>query len=84
MTTPHLEAPRGAIADTVLLPGDPLRARHIAQAFLDAPREVNARRNMLGYTGTAGGMQLPQAGLGAVFNMGGAAVANYLSILEAA
>ena len=35
-------------------------------------------------TGQAGDMQVPQAGLGAVFNMGGAAVANYLSILEAA
>jgi len=34
-------------------------------------------------TGTAGDMQLPRAGLGAVFNMGGAAVANYVSVLEA-
>ncbi len=51
MSTPHIEAAVGAIADTVLLPGDPLRARFIAQEFLDAPEQVTARRNMLGFTG---------------------------------
>lgn len=51
MSSPHLEADPGAFAATVLLPGDPLRARHIAQELLDGAVEVNARRNMLGYTG---------------------------------
>jgi len=52
MSTPHLDAQPGQIADTVLLPGDPLRARHIAREFLEGATEVNTRRNMLGYTGT--------------------------------
>ncbi|HET9485037.1 MAG TPA: purine-nucleoside phosphorylase, partial [Xanthomonadales bacterium] len=64
MTTTHLEAPAGAIADTVLLPGDPLRARHIAQSFLSGAREVNARRNMLGYTGRYEGMAVSVIGSG--------------------
>lgn len=51
MSTPHIDAAPGAIADTVLFPGDPLRARHIAHTFLDDAVEFNARRNMLGYTG---------------------------------
>ena len=51
MSTPHLDAEPGALADTVLFPGDPLRARHIAREFLDAPIEFTTRRNMLGYTG---------------------------------
>ena len=51
MTTLHIEAEEGAIADTVLLPGDPLRARFLADALLTTPRQINARRNMLGYTG---------------------------------
>ena len=52
MSTPHLDAQPGQIADTVLLPGDPLRARHIAREFLEGATKVNTRRNMLGYTGT--------------------------------
>ena len=51
MSTPHIEAAVGAIANTVVLPGDPLRARFLAHELLDAPVQVNARRNMLGYTG---------------------------------
>ncbi len=51
MPTPHIEAKPGDFADTVLLPGDPLRARWIASEFLDAPRQVTGVRNMLGYTG---------------------------------
>ncbi len=64
MTTPHLEAKPDMIADTVLLPGDPLRARHIASEFLDDAREVNARRNMLGYTGHYRGMRVSVLGSG--------------------
>ena len=72
MSTPHIEAAVGAIADTVLLPGDPLRARFLAQALLDDPVQVNARRNMLGYTGhwqgrpvtvMGGGMGIPSTAI---------------------
>ncbi len=51
MTTPHIAAPDGAFAPTVLLPGDPLRARHIAERFLTGVEQVTAVRNMFGYTG---------------------------------
>lgn len=64
MSTPHLDAEPGAIADTVLFPGDPLRARHIAREFLDAPIEFNTRRNMLGYTGTWRGRPVSVMGSG--------------------
>ena len=66
--TPHIEAKPGDYADTVLLPGDPLRAKWIAETFFDNPVQVNAVRNCLGYTGTyngkrisvqAGGMGMP-------------------------
>ncbi len=50
--TPHNEAQKGDYAETVLLPGDPLRAKWIAETFFDAPRQVNGVRNCLGYTGT--------------------------------
>ncbi len=49
--TPHIEAPAGAYAEAVLLPGDPLRAQWIAETFLEAPRCVNRLRNCLGFTG---------------------------------
>ena len=64
MSTPHLDAAAGAIADTVLLPGDPLRARHIAQTLLDGAVEVNTRRNMLGYTGDCRGLRVSVLGSG--------------------
>lgn len=72
MTTPHIDAEPGAIADTVLLPGDPLRARFVAETLLEAPVQVNARRNMLGYTGRwqgvpvtvmGGGMGIPSTAI---------------------
>ena len=49
--TPHINAPQGAFAKTVLMPGDPLRAKYIAEHFLDNPKLVTDVRNMLGYTG---------------------------------
>ncbi len=52
MPTPHLSAEPGDYAPTVLMPGDPLRARYIAETFLDGAVEVNAVRGMLGFTGT--------------------------------
>jgi purine-nucleoside phosphorylase len=64
MSTPHIEALPGAIADTVLLPGDPLRARHIAESFLEDAVQVNSRRNMLGYTGHYRGLRVSVLGSG--------------------
>lgn len=64
MSTPHIDAAPGAIADTVLFPGDPLRARHIAHTFLDDAVEFNARRNMLGYTGRWRGRRVSVMGSG--------------------
>jgi len=48
----HLEAQKGEIAETVLMPGDPLRAKWIAETFLENPNCYNKIRGMLGYTGT--------------------------------
>jgi purine-nucleoside phosphorylase len=64
MTTPHINAPAGAFADTVLLPGDPLRARHIAQHLLEAATQVTDVRGMLGYTGTWRGRRVSVMGTG--------------------
>jgi len=50
--TPHNSAQPGDYAEAVLLPGDPLRAKWVAETFLDSPRQVNAVRNCLGYTGS--------------------------------
>ena len=52
MSTPHINAQLNDFAETVLMPGDPLRAKHIAETFLDDAREVTSVRNILGYTGT--------------------------------
>jgi len=64
MTTPHIDAGPGAFAETVLFPGDPLRARHIAEEFLVDAVAVTARRNMLGYTGHYRGVRLSVMGSG--------------------
>lgn len=64
MATPHISAPAGAFAETVLMPGDPLRAQYIAETFLDAPEQVTAVRNMYGYTGTYKGKRLSVMGHG--------------------
>lgn len=48
----HIGAAPGDIAETVLLPGDPLRAKWAAETFLEAPRLINDVRGMLGFTGT--------------------------------
>ena len=50
--TPHNSAKEGDIAKTVLMPGDPLRAKFIAENFLEDPVCFNSVRNMLGFTGT--------------------------------
>lgn len=51
MPTPHIGAAPGAYAELTLLPGDPQRARHLAETLLDGAIEVTEVRNMLGYTG---------------------------------
>ncbi|WP_299816445.1 purine-nucleoside phosphorylase [uncultured Jannaschia sp.] len=62
--TPHIRAEPGEIAETVLLPGDPLRARWAAETFLDAPQLVNDVRGMLGFTGTWRGHRVTIHGTG--------------------
>ena len=72
MSTPHNDAGKGEIAKTVLMPGDPLRAKYIADHYLEGARCFNTVRNMLGYTGTyhgkeisvmGGGMGMPSVGI---------------------
>jgi purine-nucleoside phosphorylase len=64
MATPHINAPEGAFAETVLMPGDPLRAKHIAETFLTDAVCVNTVRNMFGYTGTYKGKAVSVLGSG--------------------
>ena len=64
MPTPHISAEKGAFAEAVLLPGDPLRAKYIAETFFDDPVLVNEVRNMLGYTGTYNGARVSVMGTG--------------------
>ncbi|MCE9682295.1 purine-nucleoside phosphorylase [Halomonas alkalisoli] len=64
MATPHIQGERGIFADTVLMPGDPLRAKYIAETFLEGAREVNSVRNMLGYTGRYRGREISVMGHG--------------------
>lgn len=70
--TPHINAKEGDFAKTVLMPGDPLRAKYIAETYLENYREVTNVRNMLGFTGTyhgreisvmGGGMGMPSIGI---------------------
>ena len=72
MPTPHNSAEKGQIAKTVLMPGDPLRAKYIAENFLTDPVLVNNVRGVQGYTGTfdgapvtvmASGMGIPAIGI---------------------
>ena len=72
MPTPHNSAAKGDFARTVLMPGDPLRARYIAENFLESPVLVNDVRGVQGYTGTwkgarvsvqASGMGIPSIGI---------------------
>ena len=70
--TPHNSAKKGDIAKKVLMPGDPLRAKYIAETYLENPVCFNTVRNMFGYTGTykgkeisvmGGGMGMPSIGI---------------------
>lgn len=60
----HIEAKAGEIADKVLFPGDPLRAKYIAEKFLDNPKQYNNVRGMLGFTGTYKGVPVSVQGSG--------------------
>lgn len=60
----HIEAKPGEIADKILLPGDPLRAKYIAETFLENPVCYNNVRGMLGYTGTYKGERVSVQGTG--------------------
>jgi purine-nucleoside phosphorylase len=63
--TPHIGVnEQGIIAETVLLPGDPLRAKFIAENFLENPVPFNSVRNMFGYTGTYNGKKISVMGSG--------------------
>ncbi len=64
MATPHIEAEKGAIAKTVLMPGDPLRAQFIAEKFLDNYVRFNTIRNMFGFTGQYEGKPVSIMGSG--------------------
>ena len=72
MPTPHNSANKGDFAKTVLMPGDPLRAKYIAETFLENPVLVNNVRGVQGYTGLwkgarvsvmASGMGIPSIGI---------------------
>jgi len=72
MATPHIEANKGDFANIVLMPGDPIRAKLIAETYLEDPKLINQVRGILGYTGTykgrpvsvmASGMGMPSIGI---------------------
>lgn len=62
--TPHISAEKGDFAKVCLLPGDPLRARYVAEKFLDGARLVTSVRNMEGYTGSYRGTPISVMGTG--------------------
>lgn len=64
MSTPHIAAEKGEIAERILLPGDPLRAKFIAENFLDNAKLYTSVRNILGYTGTYKGVPVSVQGTG--------------------
>jgi purine-nucleoside phosphorylase len=64
MATPHINAEMGDFADVVLMPGDPIRAKYIAETFLDDVVQVCDVRNMFGYTGTYKGRKISVMGHG--------------------
>lgn len=64
MSTPHNAANLGDIASTVIMPGDPLRAKYVAEHFLEDVTQFNSVRNMLGYTGYYKGKRVSVMGSG--------------------
>ena len=87
--TPHINAPAGAFAETVLMPGDPLRSKFIADNYLENPVLVNNVRGVQGYTGTyhgkpvsvmASGMGCPSIGIYSYELFNGYGVKNIIRI----
>lgn len=64
MATPHNQAKLGEIAKTVLMPGDPLRAKFLAETYLEDVKQFNGVRNMFGYTGKYKGKEVSIMGSG--------------------
>lgn len=64
MSTPHIQASKGDFADTVFMPGDPLRAKFIAERYLNNVRQVNSVRNMLAFSGDYQGHRVSVMGSG--------------------
>ncbi|MCL1913987.1 MAG: purine-nucleoside phosphorylase [Eubacteriaceae bacterium] len=64
MTTVHNQAQKGDIADLVLMPGDPLRAKHVAEKYLSNAKQVNSVRGMLAFTGSYNGKHVSVMGSG--------------------
>lgn len=64
MSTPHISAKVGDIAQSILLPGDPMRAKYIAETFFENPVLFNEVRGMYGYTGTYKGKRVSAMGTG--------------------
>ena len=64
MVTPHINAKNDAFADSILLPGDPLRAKFIADTFFEKNKEVTNVRNILGFTGEYKGKRISVMGTG--------------------
>ena len=62
--TPHISAKHDAFAQTVLMPGDPLRAKFMSESYLESPVQVNGIRGMLGFTGTYNGKPISIMGSG--------------------
>ena len=62
--TPHIGAQKGEIAETVIMAGDPLRIKFIAENYLENPVQFNSVRNMLGFTGTVRGKRVSVMGHG--------------------
>ena len=75
----HINAKKGDIADTILLPGDPLRAKYIAETFLEDVVQYNDVRNMFGFTGTYKGKRVSVQGTG----MGVPSISIYVTELMA-
>ena len=63
-STPHINPNGVPIAETILLPGDPLRAKFIAETYLDDAVQFNSVRNAFGYTGTYQGKEVSVMGSG--------------------
>jgi purine-nucleoside phosphorylase len=74
MSTPHIQAQKGEIAKSILLPGDPLRAKYIAETFFESPVMFNEVRGMYGYTGKYKGKEVSAMGTG----MGIASISIYV------